>query len=606
MAAPTSEAIAAILESSSVITRRVEILESDAITPFAPTQNSALRLIEGAVTVDYGRAERRAMDLTLDNADGLLNHDPDGFWYDKIIKVYRGVEYLRPRAIPRVLVIDDATSEQRLRLILGELGFSDVTYNLSASTLAHFEGYDIIASDNETGTMTGPRATLLKAAYDAGRAVLTIGNETTSTQLPHMIAATDDKTGDEPWRVSPYVLDNPLATGWTTETAGGLGGSWMDLGDDWLESPDWFGEPDDPVYGELPLVLAGTTRPAGIWVLGSQTYYTAIYDSNAVGGRWVHFQYGQEPKAQMKRLYGAAVTWLQNWQARGSWESCIGVFMIDKIDEDNFPSKIKVVGRDLTKACLLAKISKATGWAEGTRIRNIVIAMLTKSGITAYNVPSSISETLETMVVYAKNTECWKIIKEVCDAHNYECYFDADGVFQMREYQDPVLSPATMVFRADEDGNLVRYKKSSNDTRIFNKIVATGVADSAQANDLLVYAELSNTEPSSPTRIKVPGVPGGMSERTFPYESVMFTTNAKALAYCRRAIKILALEEYSLDFDSLVFSWLEGGDVVEFLDPDDATSVFPKRFLLTNLSIPLTLGPMSGSAKRVSVVGSAA
>src|SRR5690348_16845167 len=50
-------------------------------------------LLDGNVSCDYGRDERRAFDLTFDNTDGSISYDPNGFWYDKVIKGYRGVQY---------------------------------------------------------------------------------------------------------------------------------------------------------------------------------------------------------------------------------------------------------------------------------------------------------------------------------------------------------------------------------------------------------------------------------------------------------------------------------------------------------------------------------
>lgn len=46
----------------------------------------------GNVSVDYTRAERRTFDLSFDNGDDTFQSDPENFWYDKIIKVFRGVQ----------------------------------------------------------------------------------------------------------------------------------------------------------------------------------------------------------------------------------------------------------------------------------------------------------------------------------------------------------------------------------------------------------------------------------------------------------------------------------------------------------------------------------
>lgn len=87
---PSAAVEAAILGPSTIVTRRVEIYEADAQTLWAKIDSTS-RLTGGSISVDGTRDERRSLDLTLDNMDGLLKPDPNGFWYDKILKVYRGV-----------------------------------------------------------------------------------------------------------------------------------------------------------------------------------------------------------------------------------------------------------------------------------------------------------------------------------------------------------------------------------------------------------------------------------------------------------------------------------------------------------------------------------
>lgn len=88
---PGADFIAAIVGSGTQVTRRIEIYESDGITLW----NNDDRLIDGSVSVDATRDERRSIDLTLENTDGKMYPNPnDGFWYDKVIVPYRGVKTL--------------------------------------------------------------------------------------------------------------------------------------------------------------------------------------------------------------------------------------------------------------------------------------------------------------------------------------------------------------------------------------------------------------------------------------------------------------------------------------------------------------------------------
>lgn len=65
---------------------RVDIYESDGTTIYL----ADAPITEGSVTVDMTRPERRNLDVSIYD-DGSLGYGPDEFWYDKIIKVYRGI-----------------------------------------------------------------------------------------------------------------------------------------------------------------------------------------------------------------------------------------------------------------------------------------------------------------------------------------------------------------------------------------------------------------------------------------------------------------------------------------------------------------------------------
>jgi hypothetical protein len=81
-------AVTAIQGGIVTIVRRADVYEEDGKTPYyldAP-------IIDGSVSVDATRDERRQVDMVFDNVDGSFRSDPKGFWYDKIIVLYRGIE----------------------------------------------------------------------------------------------------------------------------------------------------------------------------------------------------------------------------------------------------------------------------------------------------------------------------------------------------------------------------------------------------------------------------------------------------------------------------------------------------------------------------------
>src|ERR1035437_3764298 len=79
--------LAVLSASSTQVSRRVDVYESDATTIFM----AGIPIVSGGVTADETRDERRDMDITFDNRDHSLDSSEGGFWYDKVIKPNRGV-----------------------------------------------------------------------------------------------------------------------------------------------------------------------------------------------------------------------------------------------------------------------------------------------------------------------------------------------------------------------------------------------------------------------------------------------------------------------------------------------------------------------------------
>lgn len=276
-----------------------------------------------------------------------------------------------------------------------------------------------------------------------------------------------------------------------------------------------------------------------------------------------------------------------------TWETQIGEFVIDSISEDHFPNVIKVNGRDYTKKCLTSKFVVATAYDSGTPIENAIRAIAQAAGISKFILPLT-GKTLAKQYVFERGMERWNAMKEIAGAYGYELFFDPSGYLVMREFLDPVTAPLAYTLDTGQYGNLVSYTKSVNDTRIYNHIVVTG--ESAEESIPPVWATAKNEEPSSPTRI------AKLGDRVYQYTSSFITTTAQAQDVANKFLKIHALEEFDLSFASIALPWLEVGEIVEFIDPDPSEGQ-PTRFLMTNLTLPLGIGAMSGNAKRVSVVG---
>jgi hypothetical protein len=302
------------------------------------------------------------------------------------------------------------------------------------------------------------------------------------------------------------------------------------------------------------------------------------------------------------RYYDQAIaTWRR-------WETPLGEFMIDRIDEDRFPHAVKVTGRDYAKKCLTSKIAYSMSFQSGLRVEEIIRALAANAGVKKFLLPVT-TQAYGDDIVFTRGTERWKVMKQLADAIGYELYFLANGALTMRPYPDPTTSPIAWSFTDGGGGSLINYSRSSTDSRMFNHIIVTGAAIGADSNNMpasqvaasntdseVIFAEARNDDPGSPTRIERVG------DRVEPYESDLFTSQEQAQTYADTQLRIGALEEYTMSFESLLLPWLDGSDIVEIVE-DRPTEYTPRRFLLSNFTIPLGLGSMSGTARRVTVVG---
>lgn len=196
----------AIEQGITRITRRCEIYEADGTTLWVPDPADATfnRLVDGSVSLDGNRDERRTLDLTLLNDDNLLRPNPQGgLWYDKIIKVFRGIKYDSWQTPPSIAIVEMPTASTyayNFRNQLMGLGFKNVEVKTDALSMSDLADYDIIVSCS--GNNVTAKSQLLKDAYAAGRAIFTLGNMNTATQIPFFTTVTASAPNLS-WGISP-------------------------------------------------------------------------------------------------------------------------------------------------------------------------------------------------------------------------------------------------------------------------------------------------------------------------------------------------------------------------------------------------------------------
>lgn len=585
MVSVPADAEAAILGPTSELVRRIEIFEADGVTRWDGGANDDY-LIGGSVTIDQSRAERRSMELVLDNTDLNFQHSPDKFWYDKIIKVFCGVHYVDTTPTTSTKTRTNLWTNPSIET--NTTGFTGQFINLSQSAdwaAVGTKSLKLLPSSTSNdchASITG----------DAGavRAPLVAGKTYTVSGTVYIPVAL---TGSlHPTRVGKIIVHTKSPTingGNYVETQSSApaatGASRVKV---------TFTVPADATEAFIRLYNGATNSAT------NAVYWDAIQIEEGVT-QGLYFDGASQAFANRTYAWtGTAhastsveTTTIEHPTATPTtWETQVGEFMIDVISEDHFPYVVKVTGRDYAKKCLLSKFTQATAFAAGAAIETVIQSIASNAGITKFIIPPT-GKTLAHEYFFERGTERWKAMFEIAKAYGYELFFDAQGYLVMREFQDPITAPLSYRLETGEYGTLVSFNKSLTDTRIYNHVIVSGESSGAS---LPVSAEAINTEPTSPTRVEKLG------DRLYVYSSAFITTEAQALDVAMKFLKVMGLEEFDLNFSSIALPWLEVGEIVEFIDPRGYNGQ-PTRFLLSSLTLPLDLGAMSGNAKRVSVVG---
>jgi hypothetical protein len=575
---PPAQVISAIENGVAQITRRIEFYENDAITRWYPDKTNdpdTDRLVDGSITIDSNSDERRKADLTLLNDDFKLRLNPNGgFYYDKVVKLFRGVKYssLGTR-VPVALIESDYTGDTLTALIRS---FAIVGYDVadlrSATTLDEIAGYPIVTTFRNVSTTS--KSALLKLAYLNGQHILTTGWGNTSAEVPH-IATTAANTGAAT-NFRSIARDHPLKAV-IPATTGNI------------------------TAGSAVRVTALTAQ--GILCcdnVNDSTEFLISVGIDAQGTKWFDFHCNANllnitvTAALQPHLEGMLDYMATGWITDNTWETQLGEFMIDGANDQIFPNQIKLTVRDYTKKLLKDKLTFTSSFAAGTSLKTFIRSIAANGGITKFREAIG-DEVFPNDVVYERSTPRWQIIKEVCTAFDYEVYFDNQGYLVVRKFKDPTTAPIFHTFQTGSAGNLVSFARSVNDSRIFNIINIYG--DPVSNDRLPYFGQAINDDPSSPTSTQK------LNNRPWDFAANYFASDAECEALARSRLKIMALESYEINYASIFYPWMEAGEIVSILDPNRAGSD-PTRFLMDQITLPIQLGPMSGTGKRVTLVGS--
>lgn len=552
---PPTTVLQALEAGVTRVTNRVDVYLSDTTTLWA----GAVGVIDGSVSIDATREERRTASLVLDNSDGSMRSRPGGFWYDKVLKLFRGIIYY-----------DTTGSPVSWETQLGEFYIDDIDHDFGTVSVSVRDGTKkLLAAKFAQSTefaANEPIEEIIRAiAISGGLSIDKIDLPLTgvSTSRKFLFDRTTERWKAITEIASAYNYDVYFtAAGKLTMTP--------------------FADPADPAV--------------------SPSQYTF-----EVGGRNV-----ANPNIELLKDATTAEWWSKNFEvASGGGTQTIetdpqhvrsGKYALKQINVagsgNSWASKsISVNPGEVWNVSAWSKAVLPGGAVPGSSRYFRVLFGPTEgfarfdAGVILVDIGGSnaaftgeYTQVTGTVTVPAGAQwmrlapYAWGIV-----ATDYTAWWDDFSA----ERIDPLI---------DTKGNLVSYRKRTGSTRIYNHIVVTGEV----AGQVLVYAEAENNNVDSPTHIDP--LTGGIGRRTYFYTSAFISTVAQAQEVADRFLAVHALEQFEIALESLVIPYLDANIIVEFEDPE-GSSTDPTRYLLSDLTIPLLPGAMQANVRRVTLVG---
>lgn len=583
MANPPDRLIEEIFRAPTIdVVRRVELYESDGTTAWKP-QIWGNILVSGQVSADQAREERRSIDLELDNNDNELDPVPGNFWYDKIVKVFYGIRTHIQESDPRIIIVEEYESVGEavfLKSLLTQAGVKVVHYNPLVETLADVADFDILISISSTYTR---KLSLLTSAFNAGKCIMTFGVNSTGAQLPYIISGAGSglTTGDGTRLFERSDEVDPGSAGWDTWEVQGAEEYRKILVP--ASGAKVLANASDGANGFSPSVLLRSDMNGQSWLHVVQNHFNSSeFMEDEDEETFVEFL-----RAMIKRL--------DYFEIKEIWEAQLGEFILDSINDssDDFSGLISVTGRDYTKRCLLSKLTKSTMFEKDDLITDCIRNLALNAGIVKLKLPT-VPTLLGKDSTWERDTDRWSIMTDIALANNFELYFDAEGFLRMEPQQDPIATPASLKLEGGERGNLISRGRKTSDSNLFNHVVVVG--ESSDTSVPLVFAEAINTNDNSPSNVEKIG------ERTKIISSPLVTSELQAQELANTMLSVSSLEEFEMSFSAILMPWIEPGEILEMGDLAEEGTWGPAKYLISNLTFPLDLSPMSGSAKRVTIV----
>src|SRR5690606_29366107 len=212
------------------------------------------------------------------------------------------------------------------------------------------------------------------------------------------------------------------------------------------------------------------------------------------------------------------------------------------------PDLVEISGRDYVKRCLNSRLVASTTYEKDRPIEDVIGNMALNSRVRKIALPAT-GARLDRDMTWEADTDRWTIMKELATSHNYDLYFDAQGVLVMEKFRDPSTSPVDLLLNVGPRGNLVSKGLRTSDSQLFNHVVVVG--EGADQDAPPVWAEAINNNPSSPSRVDELG------DRVIRHQAATITSLAQAAELARSMLSVAALEEFELNFSIPLLPWVE-------------------------------------------------
>lgn len=357
-------------------------------------------------------------------------------------------------------------------------------------------------------------------------------------------------------------------------------------------------------------------RRLEIYEADGETLWIPSVDSERLIGGTINLSYDRDERRQLNSLQIANYDGALSYDPSGFWydkilktyrgirfyssgehftfETQTGEFLIDKINEPEFPRVLTVNGRDYTKRLLADTFAQDTTFASGMSVEDVVFTIAVNGNISKFRFNTG-GKVIGADLPLDKDSSRWAAIKSATGPYGLDAYFSADG-FLVVEPQPDVSSDAPFITFGDSDDTdgATTAERSVTDTAIFNDLTVRSSNSDAETTGIAPASQWQNTDPDSSTSIQYIG------RRSSSYESELFLTKADTDAYLDIWKRTAALETWELSFNLRFLPWLEVGRVIEL--PDKDNDKVPARYLLTDADVPIGVGTVSGTGKRLTIL----